>query len=68
MGSSVALLLGRRGVQVTVFDQAPLPFAGASRWNEGKIHLGYLYAADPSLETARRVLPAAWPSGGWSNL
>lgn len=57
MGSSVALLLGRRGVQVTVFDQAPLPFAGASRWNEGKIHLGYLYAADPSLATARRVLP-----------
>ena len=29
---------------------------GASRWNEGKIHLGYLYAADPSLATARRVL------------
>ena len=40
-----------------MFDKAPLPLRGASRWNEGKIHLGYLYAADPSLETARRVLP-----------
>ena len=29
----------------------------ASRWNEGKIHLGFLYAADPSLRTALRLLP-----------
>lgn len=27
---------------------------GASRFNEGKIHLGYTYAADASLDTARR--------------
>src|SRR5690606_34430140 len=33
------------------------PMAGASRWNEGKIHLGYLYGADPTLGTARHVLP-----------
>ena len=30
--------------------------SGASRWNEGKIHLGYLYNADPSLASARHVL------------
>jgi hypothetical protein len=42
---------------VTVFDRQPAPVAAASRWNEGKIHLGYLYGADPSLATARRVLP-----------
>ncbi|HYD87793.1 MAG TPA: FAD-dependent oxidoreductase [Vitreimonas sp.] len=57
MGSCLALFLARRGCVVTVFDEAAAPLMGASRWNEGKIHLGYLYAADPSLETARRVLP-----------
>jgi glycine/D-amino acid oxidase-like deaminating enzyme len=57
LGSSAAILLARRGADVTVFDQAPAPMAAASRWNEGKIHLGFMYAADPSLETARRVIP-----------
>lgn len=57
MGSSAALFLARRGARVSLFDAARRPFDGASRWNEGKIHLGYLYSADPSLETARRVLP-----------
>ncbi len=57
MGVSTALFLARRGMRVTLFDRAPRPFTGASRWNEGKIHLGYLYAADPSLATARRILP-----------
>src|SRR5687767_3480180 len=57
MGSATALFLSRRGVRVTLFDAAEEPFARASRWNEGKIHLGYLYAADPSLATARRLLP-----------
>jgi FAD dependent oxidoreductase len=56
MGSATALFLARRNVRVTLFDAADRPFTGASRWNEGKIHLGYLYAADPSLETARRIL------------
>ena len=57
MGSSTALHLARRGVAVTLFDAASEPFTGASRWNEGKIHLGFLYAADPTLRTARAVLP-----------
>lgn len=57
MGASTALLLARRGVRVTLFDRAAQPFSGASRWNEGKIHLGYLYARDGSLATARRILP-----------
>ena len=57
MGSATALFLARRNLQVTLFDAAHQPFAGASRWNEGKIHLGYLYAGDPSLDTARRLLP-----------
>lgn len=57
MGASTALFLARDGVRVTVFDAAASPCAGASRWNEGKIHLGHLYAADPSLRTAARLLP-----------
>ncbi len=57
MGCSLALLLARRGVRVTLIDQASAPFSGASRWNEGKIHLGFLYAGDPSLATARKLLP-----------
>ena len=57
MGGATALFLARRGVEVVLFEAAPAPFAGASRWNEGKIHLGFLYAADPSLRTAQRILP-----------
>lgn len=57
MGCSVALFLVRRGAEVTLFDAADRPFAAASRWNEGKIHLGYIYSADPSLRTADHVIP-----------
>lgn len=57
MGCSVALYLARRGARVDLFDAADRPFAGASRWNEGKIHLGHLYSADPSMRTADHVLP-----------
>jgi glycine/D-amino acid oxidase-like deaminating enzyme len=57
MGCSTALFLARRGLRVVLFDQAQQPFTGASRWNEGKIHLGYLYSAAPSLDTARLIVP-----------
>lgn len=57
MGSSTALLLADSGFEVTVYDMADRPFSAASCWNEGKIHLGFLYSADPSLNTAREVIP-----------
>jgi glycine/D-amino acid oxidase-like deaminating enzyme len=57
MGSATALFLARRGVRVTMFEASERPFDGASRWNEGKIHLGYLYSASSSLQTAERLLP-----------
>ena len=57
MGVATALFLARGGARVTLFDAAATALAGASRWNEGKIHLGHLYAADPSLRTAARLLP-----------
>lgn len=56
-GCCLALFLARRGVRVSLFDRQPSPMAGASRWNEGKIHLGYLYGADDSLATARHLIP-----------
>lgn len=57
MGSSLALYLARLGAAVTLVDRESAPMAGTSRWNEGKIHLGYLYGADPTLSTARHILP-----------
>jgi len=57
LGTSTALFLARRGAAVTLVDAAPEPFSQASRWNEGKIHLGHLYAADPTRRTAARLLP-----------
>jgi glycine/D-amino acid oxidase-like deaminating enzyme len=56
MGCCTALELARRGLQVTLFDEANAAMTGASRWNEGKIHLGHLYSATGSLATAHRVL------------
>ncbi len=57
MGCSVAIELARRGFEVTVFDRADAPMSAASRWNEGKIHLGYIYGADPTSATAQHLLP-----------
>jgi glycine/D-amino acid oxidase-like deaminating enzyme len=56
MGCSVAIQLARRGFDVTVFDRETAAMAAASRWNEGKIHLGYIYGADPTLATAQHLL------------
>lgn len=42
MGTCTALYLARRGCVVTVVDAAAAPLSAASRWNEDKIHLGYL--------------------------
>lgn len=56
MGSATAIHLARRGLDVTVYDREAAPMAAASRWNEGKIHLGYIYGADPTLATAQHLL------------
>jgi glycine/D-amino acid oxidase-like deaminating enzyme len=59
LGSCLALMLARGGARVVLFDERERPVEAASRWNEGKLHLGYLYAADPGLSTARHVLPGS---------
>lgn len=56
MGCCTALLLARRGAEVVLFDREQELLQGASRWNEGKIHLGFLYSGDRRLHTAKELL------------
>jgi glycine/D-amino acid oxidase-like deaminating enzyme len=72
-GAGIALELALRGVRVVLVDQDPIALNRASLRNEGKIHLGFIYANDRSLETAslqvegalhfRRIL-ARWTGPG----
>lgn len=58
-GTGVALELARRGIPVTLVDQDPRALNRASLRNEGKIHLGFIYANDRSLGTAFLQLEGA---------
>ena len=64
LGSCTALELARRGYRSTLFEAAPALLQGASRWSEGKIHLGFVYAGDPTLRTARRLIPGGLAFAG----
>ena len=59
-GVCTALALRRRGRRVTIIDQAADCLLRASLRNEGKIHLGLVYANDPSARTAALMLEAAF--------
>ncbi len=56
-GAGIALELARRGTAVTLLDQDAHPMNRASLRNEGKIHLGLIYAA--SRDTAFLQLDGA---------
>lgn len=58
-GSGIALSLASRGIAVTLLEQDPVPVNRASLRNEGKIHLGFIYANDATLATARLQLTGA---------
>jgi glycine/D-amino acid oxidase-like deaminating enzyme len=58
-GCCVALALAERGAEVTLFDRNDALISRAGAANEGKIHLGYMYAGDPTLRTARTMLRGA---------
>lgn len=58
-GCAIALELAQRGQPVVLLDQDAQPMNRASLRNEGKIHLGLIYAADPSGATARVQLRGA---------
>jgi len=59
-GACVALALAERGMKVDLYDREPDPVTQASARNEGKIHLGYVYANDATLATARLMAEGAW--------
>ncbi len=52
-GSCVALELARKGLDVTLIEQDARPVNRASLRNEGKVHLGLVYALSGSPTTAR---------------
>ena len=58
-GTCTALELAGRGMHVDLYDECHEPVSRASFHNEGKVHLGLLYAKDPSLRTARMMLEGA---------
>lgn len=55
-GCCAALALAERGQHCVLIDAQARPMQEASRWNEGKLHLGYVYASDQTLATARTMI------------
>ena len=60
-GATAALALARAGVNVVLIDQDQQPMNRASLRNEGKIHLGFVFANDHTLATARLMIEGALP-------
>jgi glycine/D-amino acid oxidase-like deaminating enzyme len=58
-GCCTALALAERGVSVALFDKNDALLSRTAVANEGKIHLGYMYAGDPTLSTAKTMMAGA---------
>ncbi len=58
-GCCIALGLARLGYEVSLLERRTAPMQGASAHNEGKIHLGFVYALDQTGATRRRMLEGA---------
>lgn len=58
-GALAALEAADRGAHVVIFEATSGLITGASHVNEGKIHLGYVYAADGTGRTAHRMIQGA---------
>jgi glycine/D-amino acid oxidase-like deaminating enzyme len=58
-GATVALALAERGVSSTILERGPKPLGAASLRNEGKLHLGFVYALDRSGATATAMVEGA---------
>jgi glycine/D-amino acid oxidase-like deaminating enzyme len=54
-GTCAALELAARGCWVDLYEREPSPISQASRWNEGKIHLGFVFANDDPARSARML-------------
>ncbi|QDT90488.1 NAD(P)/FAD-dependent oxidoreductase [Gimesia algae] len=58
-GTCVALALAHRGHPVTLIEALQSPLQASSLRNEGKIHLGFVYALDQSGRTQHKMLEGA---------
>jgi len=58
-GILVAMQLAKKGYEVKILDKSCKALNRASRFNEGKIHLGLIWANDRSFETANYILDSA---------
>jgi glycine/D-amino acid oxidase-like deaminating enzyme len=58
-GCCIALALANRGKSVVIFERNSAILSRTAVANEGKVHLGWMYAADPSLATARMMIEGA---------
>ncbi len=58
-GSCAALALAARGLDVVLIDRMPAPMLRASLRNEGKIHLGFVYAKDQTMRTSELMFESA---------
>ena len=58
-GVCAALELARGGIGVDLYERRTELIAEAGRVSEGKIHVGYVYANDRTLRTARRLVKGA---------
>lgn len=63
-GVCVALALAERGARVTLFERERGLLQRTSVVGEAKIHLGYVYAADPTPATVRRLTRGALAFSG----
>src|SRR3954469_15080731 len=58
-GCCVALALAAKGAKVLLFDRNETLLSRTAVANEGKIHLGYMYAAAPTLSASRTMMNGA---------
>ena len=59
LGACLALELSQRGYQVDLYEEHSEPIKKASFVNEGKIHLGFIYAMDKEFHTSREMIIGA---------
>ena len=59
LGVCTALELADRGFHVILFERNAELLSEASLHNEGKLHLGFVYAADGTFRTAERMIRGA---------
>lgn len=59
VGACAALELAARGHRIDLYERTSQAVGQASFVNEGKIHLGFLYAVDTSLRTSAQMIEGA---------